>query len=157
MEVIAVSMLQNHVAASVPDFQKINLVCEKKSLREKCEKIDQKKINWYMQNWASLFLQHLGKHSKQFFSSLIWCYTGMSLTKLSLAGNYLIIPGQGEFGKWHPAWGRENRYIFYSVYGWPRMGITLRSHVDRRTAAEVWAASAQSQLKGLANENFDFS
>ncbi len=24
---------------------------------------------------------------------------GMSLTKLSLAGNNLIIPGQGEFGK----------------------------------------------------------
>ncbi len=24
---------------------------------------------------------------------------GMSLTKLSLAGNYLIIPGQGEFGQ----------------------------------------------------------
>jgi hypothetical protein len=24
---------------------------------------------------------------------------GMSLTKLSLAGNILIIPGQGEFGK----------------------------------------------------------
>ncbi len=27
----------------------------------------------------------------------------MSLTKLSLAGNNLIIPDQGEFGKWHPA------------------------------------------------------
>jgi hypothetical protein len=33
---------------------------------------------------------------------------GMSLTKLSLAGNDLIIPDQGEFGKWHPGWGREN-------------------------------------------------
>jgi hypothetical protein len=34
---------------------------------------------------------------------------GMSRTKLSLAGNNLIIPGQGEFSMWHPAWGRENR------------------------------------------------
>jgi hypothetical protein len=33
---------------------------------------------------------------------------GMSLTKLSLDGNNLIIPVQGEFGKWHPGWGREN-------------------------------------------------
>ncbi len=44
---------------------------------------------------------------------------GMSLTKLSLAGNHLIIPGQGEFGKWHPRWGRENSWktatLFYSV------------------------------------------
>ncbi len=36
----------------------------------------------------------------------------MSLTKLSLAGNILIIPGQGEFGKWYPGWGRKT--FFYS-------------------------------------------
>jgi hypothetical protein len=34
---------------------------------------------------------------------------GMSLTKLSLTGNNLIIPCQREFGQWHPGWGRENR------------------------------------------------
>jgi hypothetical protein len=34
---------------------------------------------------------------------------GMSLTKLSLAGNILIIPGEGELGKLHPGWGQENR------------------------------------------------
>ncbi len=34
---------------------------------------------------------------------------GMSPTKLSLVGNNLIIAAQGEFGKWHPCWGRENR------------------------------------------------
>ncbi len=40
----------------------------------------------------------------------------MSLTKLSLTGNNLIIPGQGEFGSDIPAWGRENRYPYiYSV------------------------------------------
>jgi hypothetical protein len=41
----------------------------------------------------------------------------MSLTKLSLAGNNLIIPVQGEleFIQWHPGWGRENRYPFYSA------------------------------------------
>ncbi len=32
---------------------------------------------------------------------------GMSLTKL--AGNNLIIPGRGEFGKSHPGWGRDKR------------------------------------------------
>jgi hypothetical protein len=34
---------------------------------------------------------------------------GMSLTKLFLAGNNLIIPGQGEFGKGHLGRGPENR------------------------------------------------
>ncbi len=34
---------------------------------------------------------------------------GMRLTKLPRAGNNLIIPGQGEFGKWHPGWRRENQ------------------------------------------------
>ncbi len=33
---------------------------------------------------------------------------GMSLTKLSLAGNNLIFPDQGEFGQWHPGGGQEN-------------------------------------------------
>ncbi len=33
----------------------------------------------------------------------------MSLTKLSLVGIYWNIPDQGEFGKWHPGWGRENK------------------------------------------------
>jgi hypothetical protein len=33
----------------------------------------------------------------------------MSLTKLSLAGYTLIIPAQGEFGKWLPGWGQQNR------------------------------------------------
>ncbi len=33
----------------------------------------------------------------------------LSLTNLPLAGNNLIISGQGEFGKWHPGWRRENQ------------------------------------------------
>ncbi len=37
------------------------------------------------------------------FPSPAW----MSLTKLTLAGNYLIISNQGEFGKWHPVWDRK--------------------------------------------------
>jgi hypothetical protein len=42
----------------------------------------------------------------------------MSLTKLSLAGNNLIIPGQGEFRKWQSGWGRENRtpFLKFSVF-----------------------------------------
>ncbi len=34
---------------------------------------------------------------------------GMSVTKLSLDGNNQIFPVQGEFGKWPPGWGQENR------------------------------------------------
>jgi hypothetical protein len=37
---------------------------------------------------------------------------GMSLTKLSLAGNNLIFLDQGEFGRWHPGWGRELANIY---------------------------------------------
>ncbi len=37
---------------------------------------------------------------------------GVSLTKLLLAGNNKIFPGQGEFGQWHPGSGRENRETF---------------------------------------------
>ncbi len=38
----------------------------------------------------------------------------MSLTKLSLTGNNLIIPGQGEVGSWHPGWGQENDNLFFN-------------------------------------------
>jgi hypothetical protein len=46
----------------------------------------------------------------------------MSLTKPFLGGNYdviykLFLP-RGEFGKWHPGWGRENRKAFFTVK-WP--------------------------------------
>jgi hypothetical protein len=34
---------------------------------------------------------------------------GMSLTKLTLGGNILIIPAQEGFDKGHPGWGRECR------------------------------------------------
>ncbi len=45
------------------------------------------------------------------FSFISVSPAGMSLTKLSLGENnlYHIIPAQGEFGKWQPDWGRENR------------------------------------------------
>ncbi len=47
------------------------------------------------------------KKSLSFFPSPAW----MSLTKLPLAGNNLIIPGQGEF----PGWEGKNDNLFYSV------------------------------------------
>jgi hypothetical protein len=40
----------------------------------------------------------------------------MPLTKLSLAGKNLIIPGHGEFGKLHPGWGWENCQPFFTMY-----------------------------------------
>jgi len=39
----------------------------------------------------------------------------MSLTKLSLAGNSLIITGQGKFVKGHPAGDGKTANLFYSV------------------------------------------
>jgi hypothetical protein len=42
---------------------------------------------------------------------------GMSLTKLSLGGIILIIPGQGEFGKWHPGWGGKIAILFLQCTG----------------------------------------
>ncbi len=36
-------------------------------------------------------------------------------TKLSLASNNSITPGQEEFGQRHPCWGREIANLFYSV------------------------------------------
>ncbi len=41
----------------------------------------------------------------------------MSLTKFSLAGNNLIIPGQREFGNWHPAGDGKtaNLYLGYAA------------------------------------------
>ncbi len=33
----------------------------------------------------------------------------MPLPKLSLGGNNLTIPGQGEFGNWHPGWGKTTK------------------------------------------------
>jgi hypothetical protein len=53
-------------------------------------------------NWVSPL--HCKKRLADFPSQ-----AGTSLTKLSLAGNYLIIPGQGEFSKWHPGWGQKIR------------------------------------------------
>jgi hypothetical protein len=42
----------------------------------------------------------------------------MSLTKLSLAGKNLIVPGQGEFSERHPGWGWNGKIanLFYSVF-----------------------------------------
>jgi hypothetical protein len=48
----------------------------------------------------------------------------MSLTKLSLAGNDLIIPGQGVFGLSHPARGRKNRLPFLTVYSPSTVTVT---------------------------------
>jgi hypothetical protein len=37
----------------------------------------------------------------------------MSLTKLTLAGKNLILPGQGEFGRWHPGLKVHKIEIFF--------------------------------------------
>jgi hypothetical protein len=63
----------------------------------------------------------------------------MSLTKLSLAGNYLIIPGQGEFGKLHPGWGREKRKPFFNLFysvGWTWGSLRMKPLVYLYPAGE---------------------
>jgi hypothetical protein len=77
----------------------------KKELQILCVFIWKKKMGGYTFVWV-----HCKKRSAIFPSP-----AGMSLTKISLAGNNKISPGQGEFGKWQSGWGRKNRCLFYSV------------------------------------------
>jgi len=37
-------------------------------------------------------------------------------TNLPGTGSGYIIPGQGEFDKWHPSWGREIEKPLFTVY-----------------------------------------
>jgi hypothetical protein len=60
--------------------------------------------------------EFFGLHRKKSFS-IFPSPAGMSLTKLSLGGNYdvickLFLPMQGEFGKGHPRLGREIENLF---------------------------------------------
>ncbi len=68
----------------------------------------------------STFYTHRGNnkiHCKKRFEGFP-SPAGMSLTKPSLAGNHLIIPVLGEFGKWHPGCERKTANIFfYSLEG----------------------------------------
>ncbi len=57
---------------------------------------------------------------------------GMSLTKLSLGGNIKIVPGQGEFGKWHPGWGRVKP--LYSVLASPWESVKV--HLMRKSSCK---------------------
>ncbi len=102
-------------------------------------KIDSKEQNTILFDYSS-------SQKKSLFADLqIWGYlhckkrlavfpspAGMSLTKLSLVGNNLIIPGQGEFGKWHPHLGRKTANLFYSVGHVLRILCTLseESHTN---------------------------
>jgi hypothetical protein len=55
----------------------------------------------------------------------------MSLTKHFLAGNNLIIPGQGQFGKWHLGWGRENSQPFLQFYRRGAMELVPKNQEHR--------------------------
>jgi hypothetical protein len=55
----------------------------------------------------------------------------MSLTKLSLGGNYLIIPTQGEFGQWRLGTGKP--LTFFTVY----FSFFLVKGVDRFEVKKV--------------------
>jgi hypothetical protein len=65
---------------------------------------------------------------------------GMFPAKLSLSEDSFIVSAQGEFSKWHSAWGREYRHpFFYSVEDpdplsevedWERIGLGERETDD---------------------------
>jgi hypothetical protein len=72
--------------------------------------------------WVSFFCLNtrIGSESGSHFASKRKKYfneTGAPLTKLSLVGNNLIIPGQGEFGNLIPAWDAKiaNLFLQYSM------------------------------------------
>jgi hypothetical protein len=58
--------------------------------------------------------ENLKVHCKKRFATFP-SPAGMSLIKLSVDGNNLIIPAKGKCGQLHPGWGRENgKPFFYS-------------------------------------------
>jgi hypothetical protein len=62
----------------------------------------------------------------------------MSLAKLSLARNSLIIPGQGEFGKWHPRWDWENHLPFFTVQTAVQGRLSLKVCLWSRCSGGCW-------------------
>ncbi len=76
------------------------------------------------QQFSSIFfvfgIEFFWLHRKKSFS-IFPSPAGMSLTKLSLGGNYdvickLFLPMQGEFGKRHPQMGGKSKSFFYGVW-----------------------------------------
>ncbi len=78
------------------------------------------------------------------FPSPAW----MSLTKLSLAGNNLIIPNQGEFGKWHPVWDGKIAILFYSVENRLRLA-SCPCKLEERVEVRMYDESCK-ELPGLS-------
>jgi len=66
-------------------------------------------------------------------------------------GNRYIIPGQGEFGKWHPRWGREYRKTFFlqcsTVYV---VTNSLKKWIGSSTEQRDWEAHAHKAIVFLA-------
>ncbi len=63
----------------------------------------------------------------------------MSLTKLSLARNNKIIPGQWKFGKWHPGlggWGGGISNLFYSVSKTVIKKKDVENNIRKQTKSE---------------------
>jgi hypothetical protein len=94
-------------------YNKLATFCQKRS---KCRRASLSftarifKTKRGTRGWDDKFSRYnpVGLHCKKRISSFP-SPAGISLTKLFLARNNLIIPGQGEFGLWKLGWGREKR------------------------------------------------
>ncbi len=60
----------------------------------------------------------------------------------------VIIPAQGEFGKWHPGWGRECRKAFFTV--WPvKVPWKLSPTVVGQTRPRNVEVDADARVEGM--------
>ena len=84
-------------------------------------KLEACNLGWLYQTWicrrtfcfcclqlASARFRHYTVKKKTRFLDLFW-------PNLLGTGNGYIIPGQGEFGKWHPGWGQEYPKKIFTV------------------------------------------
>ncbi len=73
---------------------------------------------------------------KRWLSTVPHCKKRLAVFS-SPAGMSLIIPGQGEFGKWHPGWAREYRLTFF-YSAWPKIILRFFNNRIRRIMTRVY-------------------
>ncbi len=114
--------------------------------------LDKKRCNW---RWGNLLILYLDMRKKIHCKKVVdFPVPSREVTnKISLAGNNLIFPVQGEFGWWHPGWGQwEIRQPIFTVY----LGklTALKSH--RLVGKETFLThNANCSLKHCAGRSSD--
>ncbi len=96
---------------------------------------------------------HTVKNGLQFSRPPPGCHWPNSLW----AGIIKVFPGQGEFGQWHPGWGRENCKPFFTVQRtyWrdgnfdSNCGNSVWSAVRKMIKISFWAISQKIKKLGI--------